>query len=294
MGPVRTPAVLARTKAHIADAVDKGARVVLGGGADGQMHEPTIIDGVTSDMRIAQEETFGPVAPIIAFETVDEAIRIANETEFGLTAAVFTNDLEDRLDDGRGARARHGAHQRDHELLGSDGRRSAARRSRAPAASWAATSSTRCRRRSRSRGSSDSPRMQALSAVPELVQAVVVDAEVVRDLVQHRDADLLGELGRVVRRSRRPAARGRGGCGPARPARRHRGRGGRRRRRCRRCPARRRPPPRTGRSRSSAPRRPTAAARGRAASAICSNSAGVTVREPTGILERATGCSAAW
>ena len=94
MGPVRTPAVLARTRAHIADAVDKGARVVLGGGHDGQLHEPTIIDGVTSDMRIAQEETFGPVAPIMTFETVDDAIRIANETEFGLTASVFTNDLK--------------------------------------------------------------------------------------------------------------------------------------------------------------------------------------------------------
>jgi acyl-CoA reductase-like NAD-dependent aldehyde dehydrogenase len=93
MGPVRTPAVLARTKAHIADAVAKGARVVLGGGSDGQVHEPTILDGVTSDMRVAQEETFGPVAPIMSFETPEEAIRIANETEFGLTAAVFTNDL---------------------------------------------------------------------------------------------------------------------------------------------------------------------------------------------------------
>jgi succinate-semialdehyde dehydrogenase / glutarate-semialdehyde dehydrogenase len=94
MGPVRTPAVLARTKAHIADAVEKGARVVLGGGNDGQLHEPTIVDGVTSDMRIAQEETFGPVAPIMSFESADEAIRIANETHFGLTASVFTNDLK--------------------------------------------------------------------------------------------------------------------------------------------------------------------------------------------------------
>jgi acyl-CoA reductase-like NAD-dependent aldehyde dehydrogenase len=94
MGPVRTPAVLARTKAHIADAVEKGARVVLGGGNDGQLHEPTIVDGVTSDMRIAQEETFGPVAPIMSFESADDAIRIANETHFGLTASVFTNDLK--------------------------------------------------------------------------------------------------------------------------------------------------------------------------------------------------------
>ena len=52
-----------------------------------------MLTGVTSDMRIAQEETFGPVAPIMRFETLDEALEIANETEFGLTAAVFTNDL---------------------------------------------------------------------------------------------------------------------------------------------------------------------------------------------------------
>jgi acyl-CoA reductase-like NAD-dependent aldehyde dehydrogenase len=57
------------------------------------LHEPTIVDGVTSDMRIAQEETFGPVAPIMTFEDDDEALRIANETQYGLTAAVFTNDL---------------------------------------------------------------------------------------------------------------------------------------------------------------------------------------------------------
>ena len=93
MGPVATDANLNRTKEHVADAVAKGATVVYGGGAEGRLHEPTIITGVTSDMRIAKEETFGPVAPIITFDTDDEAIRIANETEFGLTAAVFTEDL---------------------------------------------------------------------------------------------------------------------------------------------------------------------------------------------------------
>ena len=95
MGPLCTPAVLARTKAHVRDAVEKGARVVLGGTSEGQFHEPTIIDGVTRDMRIAREETFGPVAPIITFSTLEEAIEIANETEYGLTAAVFTRSLHD-------------------------------------------------------------------------------------------------------------------------------------------------------------------------------------------------------
>ncbi|CAN5290815.1 NADP-dependent succinate-semialdehyde dehydrogenase [soil metagenome] len=95
MGPLCTPAVLARTKAHLKDAVERGARVVYGGGNDGQLHEPTIVDGVTSDMRIAQEETFGPVAPIMTFSTLDEALEIANETEYGLTASVFTRSLHD-------------------------------------------------------------------------------------------------------------------------------------------------------------------------------------------------------
>jgi succinate-semialdehyde dehydrogenase / glutarate-semialdehyde dehydrogenase len=93
MGPLCTPAVLERTRQHVADAVARGAKIVLGGGSQGQFHEPTVIDGVTSEMRIAQEETFGPVAPIMTFETLDQAIAIANETDFGLTAAVFTNDL---------------------------------------------------------------------------------------------------------------------------------------------------------------------------------------------------------
>jgi succinate-semialdehyde dehydrogenase / glutarate-semialdehyde dehydrogenase len=95
MGPLCTPEVLTRTREHLDDAVAKGASIVLGGGHDGQLHEPTIVDGVTSDMRIAQEETFGPVAPIISFTTLDEALDIANETEYGLTASVFTKSLHD-------------------------------------------------------------------------------------------------------------------------------------------------------------------------------------------------------
>ena len=94
MGPLCTPATLERTKQHVADAVARGATVVTGGESDGQYHQPTVIDGVTSDMLIAREETFGPVAPIMTFATLDEALAIANETEFGLTAAVFTNDLK--------------------------------------------------------------------------------------------------------------------------------------------------------------------------------------------------------
>lgn len=95
MGPLCTDQVLARTREHIADAVSKGATVVYGGRHEGRLHEPTIIDGVTSEMRIAKEETFGPVAPIMTFRMLEEALAIANETEYGLTASVFTRSLHD-------------------------------------------------------------------------------------------------------------------------------------------------------------------------------------------------------
>ena len=95
MGPLCTDEVLARTIEHVEDAVAKGARIVYGGGHDGRFHEPTILEGVTSDMSIAKEETFGPVAPIMTFGDLDEALAVANETDYGLTAAVFTRSLHD-------------------------------------------------------------------------------------------------------------------------------------------------------------------------------------------------------
>jgi acyl-CoA reductase-like NAD-dependent aldehyde dehydrogenase len=95
MGPLCTEAVLARTREHLEEAQARGARIVVGGGHSDLFHEPTIVDGVTSEMRIAKEETFGPVAPIMTFETLDEALEIANETEYGLTASVFTRSLHD-------------------------------------------------------------------------------------------------------------------------------------------------------------------------------------------------------
>jgi acyl-CoA reductase-like NAD-dependent aldehyde dehydrogenase len=90
-----TREVLARTREHIDEAVTRGARIVHGGGHEGQLHEPTIIDGVTPEMRIANEETFGPVAPIMSFRTLDEALEIANATDYGLTASVFTRSLHE-------------------------------------------------------------------------------------------------------------------------------------------------------------------------------------------------------
>lgn len=90
MGPMCFPGSFDKTRAHLDDAVARGAQIVFGGGTDGLYHEPTVIVGVTSEMEIAQEETFGPVVPIMSFSSTDEAIETANETAYGLQGAVFT------------------------------------------------------------------------------------------------------------------------------------------------------------------------------------------------------------
>lgn len=95
MGPMCHRGTLERTREHIREAVEGGAEVVHGGTSSGMYHDPTILTGVTPSMRIAREETFGPVAPIIAFDTLEEALEIANATEYGLTASVFTRSLSD-------------------------------------------------------------------------------------------------------------------------------------------------------------------------------------------------------
>ena len=74
------------------NAVDAGAKILTGGVRDGAFYEATVIDNVTSDMDLVIRETFGPVAPIIRVKDIDEAIEVANATEYGLQAGVFTND----------------------------------------------------------------------------------------------------------------------------------------------------------------------------------------------------------
>jgi succinate-semialdehyde dehydrogenase/glutarate-semialdehyde dehydrogenase len=87
-----------RDKVHelVTDALASGATAVLGGAAadgPGYFYQPTILTGVTEGTRILSEEIFGPVAPIITFDTEEEAVRLANNTEYGLVAYVFTKDL---------------------------------------------------------------------------------------------------------------------------------------------------------------------------------------------------------
>ncbi|WP_327743528.1 aldehyde dehydrogenase family protein [Streptomyces europaeiscabiei] len=93
MGPMCFAGSFSKTRQHIDDAVAKGARIVFGGGFAGLYHEPTVLTGVTSDMLIAQDETFGPVVPIMRFSSQDEAIELANETDYGLQGAVFTGSM---------------------------------------------------------------------------------------------------------------------------------------------------------------------------------------------------------
>jgi succinate-semialdehyde dehydrogenase/glutarate-semialdehyde dehydrogenase len=95
-GPLITQAAVDKVKAHIGDAVAKGATVVTGGGLSdlgGTFFEPTLLIGATQDMQVAVEETFGPLAPVFKFSTEDEAIAMANDTEFGLAGYFFSRDI---------------------------------------------------------------------------------------------------------------------------------------------------------------------------------------------------------
>ena len=98
LGPLNNEPTAAKTERHVRDAVEHGA-VVLAGGSRAPSNgselffEATVLDGVTSDMEIAREETFGPVAPVSTIRSVDEAIRAVNDSPYGLLTAIFTRDL---------------------------------------------------------------------------------------------------------------------------------------------------------------------------------------------------------
>ena len=93
-GPLINKAAVAKVQEHIDDAVTKGAKVVVGGKAlGGNFFEPTLIRDVTPDMAVAREETFGPVAPLFKFKTEEEAIEMANNTEFGLACYFYARDI---------------------------------------------------------------------------------------------------------------------------------------------------------------------------------------------------------
>jgi succinate-semialdehyde dehydrogenase / glutarate-semialdehyde dehydrogenase len=93
-GPLINAAAVKKVEEHIADAKAKGAKVALGGKSmGGNFFEPTILTNVTTAMAVAREETFGPLAPLFKFKTEDEAIAMANDTEFGLACYFYTRDI---------------------------------------------------------------------------------------------------------------------------------------------------------------------------------------------------------
>ncbi|MGH8715389.1 MAG: NADP-dependent succinate-semialdehyde dehydrogenase [Burkholderiales bacterium] len=94
-GPLINAQALEKVESHIADAVTNGAKVVLGGkrhALGGTFFEPTVLKDVTTDMLLAREETFGPVAPLFRFKTEQDAVRIANDTEYGLAGYFYSRD----------------------------------------------------------------------------------------------------------------------------------------------------------------------------------------------------------
>ncbi|MBN9235872.1 succinate-semialdehyde dehydrogenase (NADP(+)) [Mesorhizobium hungaricum] len=95
-GPLITRAAVEKVEEHIADATEKGAKVAVGGKPHekgGLFFEPTVLTGVTAQMKIAREETFGPVAPLFRFETEEQVIEMANDTEFGLASYFYSKDV---------------------------------------------------------------------------------------------------------------------------------------------------------------------------------------------------------
>lgn len=95
-GPLIDAKAIEKVKEHVADAVAKGAKIVLGGNsadAGELFFQPTILTGVTTAMKVATEETFGPVAPLFKFETEEEVVELANATEFGLASYFYSKDL---------------------------------------------------------------------------------------------------------------------------------------------------------------------------------------------------------
>jgi acyl-CoA reductase-like NAD-dependent aldehyde dehydrogenase len=94
MGTVIDEAAAQSFERTVDDAIARGARLLYGNIRRGALYSPTLLDRVTADMPVVKHETFGPVSPVIRFETIDEAIAIANSTDYGLSSSVCTNRLD--------------------------------------------------------------------------------------------------------------------------------------------------------------------------------------------------------
>ena len=94
IGPMVRKSDASRVESWIQEAVGDGAQLVYGGERDGALMQPTLLDGATPDMRVCREELFGPAVSVMSVSSIDEAIRLANDTEFGLSAGLFTKDID--------------------------------------------------------------------------------------------------------------------------------------------------------------------------------------------------------
>lgn len=95
-GPLINDAALVKIEQHVSDATSRGAKVALGGerhALGGTFYQPTLMTGVTTDMQLAGEETFGPLAPLFSFKTEEEGVALANDTQFGLASYFYARDL---------------------------------------------------------------------------------------------------------------------------------------------------------------------------------------------------------
>ena len=98
VGPVQNESQRETIVSLVEQSVEQGAEIEAGGGHDGWFVEPTVLSNVTNDMPIAREEHFGPVAPVVPFETDDEAVALANDTEYGLSGSVHCEDVDRAMD----------------------------------------------------------------------------------------------------------------------------------------------------------------------------------------------------
>ena len=94
MGTVIDEAAAKQFEQRVNEAVAQGAKLLAGNQRTGALYSPTVVDQVTPDMTLVKQETFGPVSPVIRFDTIDEAIAISNSTAYGLSSAVCTNRLD--------------------------------------------------------------------------------------------------------------------------------------------------------------------------------------------------------
>jgi aldehyde dehydrogenase (NAD+) len=94
IGPIINQKQLDKIRAQVDEAVQKGAKILCGGKNNGLFFEPTVLGDVTRDMRVFRDETFGPIAPVITVDSVDEAVEVANDSDYGLSAGIMTRNEE--------------------------------------------------------------------------------------------------------------------------------------------------------------------------------------------------------